>query len=135
MSEVQRACSWFAYFSLFPIKDLFSIVVNMDRKVLRPFAFSNGVHIPVGAILSAVALPMYYDGEYYPDPEVFDPFRFSNLRANEGAGTRHAMVSTSSDYIIFGHGTQAWRVFVCYTALGWQLTVYFIKSWSLFCCN
>ena len=41
----------------------------------------------------------------YPNPEVFDGFRFSRLREKDP--TKYQMVSTDFDYIQFGHGHHA----------------------------
>jgi len=45
----------------------------------------------------------------YPDPEQFDPFRFSEIREeNEDEATKHQMVATSAENLPFGLGKHAW---------------------------
>ena len=53
---------------------------------------------------------MHHDGELYANPDVFNPWRFADLRTQEGEELKHQLVSTNSDYITFGHGKHAWYV-------------------------
>lgn len=68
--------------------------------------------------MSAPSRAMHLDEEIYAHAEVFDPFRFSNMRDEAGEGAKHQMVSTSVEYIPFGHGRHAW----CVEALALTLT-------------
>ncbi|OBZ73435.1 hypothetical protein A0H81_06609 [Grifola frondosa] len=43
----------------------------------------------------------------YAAPDVFDPWRFASMRDEAGEGRKHQMVTTSVDYIAFGHGRHA----------------------------
>ena len=60
--------------------------------------------------MSAASAPTHTDGENYDDPTVFDPWRFANMRGDEGEGTKHQMVNTSTEYVPFGLGRHAWWV-------------------------
>ena len=51
-----------------------------------------------------------HDEEHYPNPDVFDPWRFSNIRDEDGEGVKHQLVATALDYVPFGHGKHAWCV-------------------------
>lgn len=82
----------------------------MTRKAVKDFRFSDGTVIPAGGFVSAASMTIHHDNEYYSDPEVFDPWRFADLREEEGEGLKHQMVSTSLEYIPFGHGKHAWYV-------------------------
>lgn len=74
----------------------------MTRKAVRPFTFSDGTVVPAGAFIAAASTP---------DPcAAFDGFRFAACRADDGAATKHNMVTTSADYLPFGHGRHAWCV-------------------------
>ena len=42
---------------------------------------------------------------------MFDPLRFADMRSEEGASIKHQFVSTSPEYVPFGHGKHAWYVF------------------------
>ncbi|KAJ3765059.1 cytochrome P450 [Lentinula raphanica] len=78
--------------------------VNMFRKVLRDFTFSNGTVVPAGAIVSVALLGMHHDDALYEDPEEMKAFRFSDMRSKEGEGLKHQMVGTDPAYILFGSG-------------------------------
>ena len=52
----------------------------------------------------------HLDEEVYSDASTFKGFRFSDMREEEGEGTKNQMVATSNDYLVFGHGKQAWCV-------------------------
>jgi hypothetical protein len=56
--------------------------------------------------------PLTCASELYPDPHVFDGFRFDKLRQAEetGAAKYHA-VTTSLDYLAFGHGVHSWTAY------------------------
>jgi cytochrome P450 len=48
------------------------------------------------------------DEENYTNADKFEPFRFANIRDEEGEGTKHQMVATSPEYLPFGLGRHAW---------------------------
>ncbi|KIK98953.1 hypothetical protein PAXRUDRAFT_823296 [Paxillus rubicundulus Ve08.2h10] len=39
---------------------------------------------------------------------MFDPFRFVNIRDEDGDGAKYLFVSTNPEYLVFGHGRHAW---------------------------
>ncbi|EPS94649.1 hypothetical protein FOMPIDRAFT_1169461 [Fomitopsis schrenkii] len=80
---------------------------SMSRKALQDYTFADGTFIPAGATISAPSHSVHHDGQFYDNPRQFDPFRFSRMRDDNGEGTRHQMVTTSTDYIPFGHGRHA----------------------------
>ncbi|KAI0076796.1 cytochrome P450 [Panus rudis PR-1116 ss-1] len=82
--------------------------LTLMRKTIKPITLSTGHRIPPGQIIVATASAMHRNEDHYPNPEVFDPFRFSNMREGDvGETTKHQFVSTSTDYIAFGHGKHA----------------------------
>jgi hypothetical protein len=103
--------------------------VNVHRKIVKDFTFSNGIVIPAGQILAVASFPMHNDGvrpcdlrcdndtnhghtkDNYDNPEQFDGFRFSRMRKGQGESvesTKYQMVSSSSDFVAFGHGRNTW---------------------------
>ncbi len=86
----------------------------MTRLAMQDFTFSDGTFVPKGSLVSAAAGPMHQDEEFYEDAEIFNPWRFVNMREEEGEGTKHQMVTTSSEYVPFGHGRHAWYVFTLF---------------------
>lgn len=77
---------------------------------MKDFTFSDGTFIPEGAYIFAPVMAIHRDDEHYDNPHVFDPWRFSEIRCGDGEGMKHQMVSTSREYVAFGHGKHAWYV-------------------------
>ena len=61
-------------------------------------------------MISAPSNCLHLDDNIYENAAKFDPFRFARMRETEGEGTKHQFVSTSLDYLPFGHGRNAWYV-------------------------
>ncbi len=80
------------------------------RKALKDLHFSDGTRIPAGTVLVTAANATHLDEENFHNPDIFDPFRFSDMRDEDGESTKHQFVSTSVDYVAFGHGKHAWLV-------------------------
>lgn len=83
---------------------------SLQRKVLKPegYTFSDGTHVPCGVTISAASGGLHRDERVYEKPEEFMPFRFAEMRDEEGEGSKHQMVATSNEYLPFGHGRHAW---------------------------
>ena len=81
----------------------------MARLALKDVTFSDGTFIPKGTLVSAPTWALHRDETLYPDPHVFDPFRFARLsEAAPGECTKYQFVQISTDFIAFGHGRHAW---------------------------
>jgi cytochrome P450 len=82
----------------------------MDRLVLRPFTFSNGVTVPAGTLISVPSNATHTDERIFSNPDKFDGFRFTKLRESEGDTTtsRYQAVATSGSQLSFGQGRNAW---------------------------
>lgn len=80
----------------------------MTRKAVRDFTFSDGTFIPAGEFVCAASRGTHLDDANYEDPEIFKPWRFADMRSEDGESTKHQMVNTSASYISFGHGRHAW---------------------------
>ncbi|OCH88082.1 cytochrome P450 [Obba rivulosa] len=81
--------------------------MTMTRQALQDFSFSDGTFVPAGTLVSTPQLAVHLDSGLYEDPGEFRPWRFAEMREPEGEGTKHSMVSTSVDYVAFGHGRHA----------------------------
>ncbi|KAF9237105.1 cytochrome P450 [Melanogaster broomeanus] len=81
--------------------------VIMSRKAMKDFTFSNGTVIPKGTLVVVASAATHHDNEFYENADMFDPFRFSNMRDEEGEGVKHEFVSTNPEYLTFGHGRHA----------------------------
>ncbi|KAL1713773.1 cytochrome P450 [Schizophyllum commune] len=81
--------------------------LSLNRRVMKEggYTFSNGVTIPKGTYVSASMHAAHMNPDVYPNPEVFDGFRFARLREKEP--TKYQVASTDFDYLHFGHGHHA----------------------------
>ena len=75
---------------------------------LKDFTFSDGTRVPKGGLVSTISTARHLDDKVYDDAGTFNGFRFSEMREEEGEGTKNQMVATSPDYLAFGHGRHAW---------------------------
>lgn len=82
--------------------------VNVLRQAAKDFVFSDGTFIPKGTLLKAAVIPMQRDPEFYDDPEVFKPWRFSDAREEQGDSAKHSAVHIDVDYLTFGYGHHTW---------------------------
>ena len=83
-------------------------LVSLGRRALKDITLSDGTFIPKGSVLVAASASTHLDEEHYDHATVFNPWRFSDMREQEGGGNRYQFVSTSVDFIPFGHGKHAW---------------------------
>ncbi|TQN67157.1 Cytochrome P450 monooxygenase tenB [Colletotrichum shisoi] len=73
----------------------------------------DGHELPKGTIISFLGQPAQTDGELIEDPLKYDPFRFSRIREDAAAAAGDekapavAFVTTSPEYLPFGHGKHA----------------------------
>lgn len=65
-------------------------LATMTRKVLKDFTFSNGTTVPRGSRVCVASNAIHNDNEYYPNPDVFDGFRFAEV--STGESVNHQMV-------------------------------------------
>lgn len=91
---------------------LFDPLVTLVRSALKDFTFADGTFIPKGTTIGAAARGIHYDEAVYPNPHVFEPFRFVDVFA-EDEGVTHQFISTTPEYLAFGHGRHAWYAFSC----------------------
>ncbi|RPD62663.1 cytochrome P450 [Lentinus tigrinus ALCF2SS1-7] len=82
-------------------------LTSVTRKALKDTTLVDGTFIPKGTLIAAASYPTHFDDGIYENASVFDPFRFSRLRAAEGESTKHHLVHTSPEYMPFGHGKHA----------------------------
>ncbi|KAH9837371.1 cytochrome P450 [Rhodofomes roseus] len=81
--------------------------VSVIRKAMIDIRLADGTVIPAGTLVGAAADATHWDDDNYDDAGVFNPFRFSDMRADESERIKHQFVSTSPEYVPFGHGKHA----------------------------
>ncbi|KAF3799970.1 Cytochrome P450 monooxygenase tenB [Colletotrichum gloeosporioides] len=71
----------------------------------------DGNHLPKGTLISFLGQPAATDGDVFEEPLKYDPFRFSRIRENAAAKDEKvppvSFVTTSTEYLPFGHGKHA----------------------------
>ncbi|KAG8219264.1 cytochrome P450 [Butyriboletus roseoflavus] len=81
--------------------------VSLIRKAMKDFTFSDGTFVPKGTSIVAAARSIHYDEAFYENAHAFEPFRFADLREQDGEDVKHQFVSTTTEYLSFGHGRRA----------------------------
>lgn len=93
------------------------VVAHVLRKT--DVTLSNGVTVPANTFITAPINAVHYDDERYTNSEVFNPWRFFDLSEGEVKETpKHNYVTTSTDYLAFGHGKHACYVIPWYILVG-----------------
>ena len=85
----------------------------MLRISVKDVTLSDGTFIPKDTFICTSTWGTHRDDVAYPDPEVFDPFRFSRGKKDGVSGTegtKHLMSNVSVDFVPFGYGGHAWYV-------------------------
>lgn len=78
---------------------------------MKDITLRDGTVVPRGTTIIATTYDIHHNSAKYENPDVFDPFRFSRVRADsEEERVKNQLVNTSVDYMPFGHGKHAWYV-------------------------
>jgi len=81
--------------------------VSMTRKAMKDFTFSDGTVVPKGTSVVAASRSIHLDNELYENADMFEPFRFANMREEDRDSVKHRYISTNLEYLSFGHGKHA----------------------------
>ncbi|THU93421.1 cytochrome P450 [Dendrothele bispora CBS 962.96] len=81
-----------------------STAVGVFRRALKDFTFSDGTIVPSGTIITFATWAIMRDEEIYPGGSEFRPFRFAEMRGQEGEGTKHHFSTVSPEWLLFGQG-------------------------------
>ena len=71
---------------------------------MKDYIFSDGTFIPKGTLIGVANRSLHYEKKFYENPSVFQPFRFAETQDE----IKSRLVSTSAEYLEFGHGKHAW---------------------------
>ncbi|KIP02170.1 hypothetical protein PHLGIDRAFT_20514 [Phlebiopsis gigantea 11061_1 CR5-6] len=80
---------------------------SLLRKAQQPITLVDGTHIPKGTIIATPAMATHLDADNCDDPATFDPFRYYRQKTEDNSAVKHQFVTTSADYVAFGHGRHA----------------------------
>jgi cytochrome P450 len=78
----------------------------MPRQTKESITLNDGTFLPKDAYVSMGPVLMK-DPSIFPNPDVFDGYRFLNLRSAPGNENKHQFVTTSPECNVFGHGHHA----------------------------
>jgi cytochrome P450 len=83
--------------------------LSLVRGVNRPggIVLSNGVHLPQGTFIGTAGGPILRDADKFPQPEVFEPLRYYNMRQQAESESKYQFTSLSENETQFGAGSQA----------------------------
>lgn len=80
---------------------------GFSRKIKRAQNMPDGVVFPPGITVTVPVSCVAMDPELYPSPDVFDGLRFYKIREKEGNENKFQYVTTSKDWLNWGHGVHA----------------------------
>lgn len=81
-----------------------SMLVTSRRIAMRPITLSNGETIPTG---TQTSLPVHDQLNDVPHPDVFDGFRWYNLRKEEGNENKYQFSESGKGSLYWGSGRHA----------------------------
>ena len=98
------------------------LIKGLTKEVVREggLELPDGTHIPRSSWIGIPVLGLHMDSRFYPNPQHYDPFRFSKLKQDR-VSSRRTVISTkaatvndldagqpSKTYLGFGYGRHAW---------------------------
>lgn len=91
-------------------------VAAMRKKVMKPYTFSDGIHVPAGNWITVATKSILRDPTLYPNAEQFNGLRFAqasaqttgNGESNSDPKKPNRFTETSSSYPFWGIGKHAW---------------------------
>ncbi|KAH8691730.1 cytochrome P450 monooxygenase, partial [Phaeosphaeriaceae sp. PMI808] len=80
--------------------------LQMRRAATKDVVLDGGVKLSKGQRVQVDTSPMW-DPSVYPNPDTYDMYRFLRLREQSGGAQKGQLVTTTPDFLPFGHGTYA----------------------------
>lgn len=80
--------------------------VQMRRLAVKDVTLEGGLKIRKGERVQVDMSPMW-DPANYPNPDTYDMYRFLRMREGGSGATKGQLVTTSPDFLPFGHGKHA----------------------------
>ncbi|TBU30176.1 cytochrome P450 [Dichomitus squalens] len=82
-------------------------LISLARKAMKDVTLHDGTFLPKGTFIVADQCTVHNDDNNYEHADQFDPFRFARMREVPGEDLKHQLVTTSREYLPFGHGKHA----------------------------
>ena len=89
---------------------------------MKDSIFSDGTFIPKGTRIGVPNQSLQHEKKFYENPNVFQPFRFAEMHKEGNGESRVQLVSTSIEYLEFGHGKHAWCDAFCLSAFHLEIS-------------
>ncbi|KAI6131899.1 cytochrome P450 [Pisolithus thermaeus] len=83
------------------------VLLGITRVAMSDITLADGTLIPRGTSVAFPVHAMHHDETVFKNANVFEPFRFSDMRDNESEGSRHQMVALTPEMLSFGMGKRA----------------------------
>ncbi|KAK8034549.1 Cytochrome P450 monooxygenase paxP [Apiospora rasikravindrae] len=87
---------------------------RFPRYIAKPVTLKDGTQIPAGMFIETAIGPVNHDPKLYPEPDVFDPYRFHDLRnatkpdpINYKTREQYQFVTVTKENMGFGYGKHA----------------------------
>lgn len=94
---------------------MFMCIARFPRYMTKPVTLKDGTRIPAGIFIETPLGPVNHDPKLYPEPGVFDPHRFYDLRnatkpdpINYKTREQYQFVTVTKENMAFGYGKHAW---------------------------
>lgn len=84
----------------------FDLIVALRRKATENITLEGDIRVRKGDRVFVDMTPMW-DPTVYPNPDTYDMYRFLRMREQPGAATKGQFVTTTPDWLPFGHGKHA----------------------------
>jgi hypothetical protein len=75
----------------------FPQTVGMNRLTVVDGTLPDGTFVPAGYLVVVDLFRAHMNPDVYPDPEVFDPFRFSKLRETVGGDAKNGFTTVDKN--------------------------------------
>ncbi|KAL5041783.1 hypothetical protein BDW71DRAFT_217425 [Aspergillus fruticulosus] len=86
------------------------LLITFERVVTKDYALSDGLTIPANTTIGIPTHAISMDPALYPEPEVFQGFRFADLQKKRDAGEKVASLAYAASHptsMAFGYGRHA----------------------------
>ncbi|KAF2641486.1 cytochrome P450 monooxygenase-like protein [Massarina eburnea CBS 473.64] len=82
-------------------------LLSYHRVILQDIVLKDGTLLPRGSHIAMPVNAIQNHPSVTPNPEVFDPLRYYNLRQRDGENHLHQFATTEPNILNFGHGKHA----------------------------
>lgn len=85
------------YFSLLGYTTAYNPLATLSRVAMLGCDLGDGTHVPPGFRVAVDIRAIHFDPDVYEDPDRCDLFRFSKMRAKDGADSKYGFAMVDSN--------------------------------------